>query len=256
MAARSKNVALFDFLSPAFSVISGAISGVTPKLSGWIRVIGIESLQLNMYTTGTVAGAWTVQVATDFRGQDAIALDPRYIRNANGVITALPVPAGAATGPTVFAFFIPDGRYTHFQIVFTPTSGAGVADADMGIITSSPADIGKIADCVAVEFMSPSTSTIAGQPSVDYASTFFSPVNQNQDFKPQPVQADGTIDPPVYFPAIDSANAAITFAAFVSGANVVAKRFGGLEFASIRAKFAPASGFGRVRAFLNSKAMG
>jgi hypothetical protein len=64
---------------------------------------------------------------------------------------------------------------------------------------------------------------------------------------------DGVVDPPLYVAAIDTANSAVSIAATTSGLANLAKRFGNVEFAAIRAKFTPTSGAGRLKATFNSK---
>jgi len=262
MSARAKHNVFFDFVNALFSVISGAISVGVPKQSSWMRIINVESIQFALSTTGTVAGTWLIEIATAANGQDAVPLPAAYIRNSAGAVTALPVPAGSATGPTVFAMFVPDTRYTHMRVTFNPTAGAGNAQADTGLITSRPFDIGKILGGVAAWFVTPASSTHAGQPSVDYCPTYWTHLDAGGSASPPtqpaapPTQNDGTPDAPIYVPAIDSAQTAVAFAALISGANAYCRRLGALEVNSIRAKYLPTSGAGRIVAYLNAKGMG
>lgn len=254
MSARARIATLFDVKIAAFSPLSGAAAGT--QNGAWDRIIDVDSVQYALSSTGTVAGTWSVQVATDFRGSDAIAVDPVLIQNSSGVQTALPVPAGSPLGPTVFQIVIPDPRYTHIRWSFTLTGGAGNKQVDTGLITGVPKDLSKILGGVAVWVNTPSSSTLAGQPAFEYGDSFWYAKNPMVGAQSPPVQADNTADLPFYAPAKDALNAAVTFAAVVSGATNVVTRLGQLEVAAIRAKFTPTSGAGRIKLQLNAKAQG
>jgi hypothetical protein len=253
MSARGRFASLFDFKNAAFSPLSGAAAGT--QQGAWDRVIDVDSIQYALSTTGTVAGIWAVFVATDFRGSNAIAVDPKFIQNTSGIVTALPVPAGAPLGPTVYQIVIPDARYTHIQWQFQLTGGAGNKQVDTGLITSVPKDISKICGGVAVWAEQPATATQAGTASIEYGDLFFYTKNPMVGLSVAPAQADDTPDLPFYLPAVDAANVAVTFAAVTAGLTQM-KRLGALEVASIRGKFTPTSGAGRFKMYLNAKAMG
>jgi hypothetical protein len=255
MSARSKISYLFDFKNALFSPLSGAASGT--QSGAWDRIIDVDTINYVLSSTGTVAGVWSVQVATDFRGSDAIAVDPLFIQNpATGAPLALPVPSGGALGPTTYRIEVPDARYTHIRWTFQLTGGAGNKQVDTGLITSVPKDLSRIQGGVAVWTNGESTSTQAGTASIEYADFYWYKKNPLVGTQSPPQQADGTLDLPFYAPALDASNTAVTIAAITTGGQAILKRLGALEVGAIRAKFLPTSGAGRIKMYLNAKAMG
>lgn len=226
-----------DFKNAAFAVVSGAISGVTPKVSEWIRVLNVDTIAFRLTTTSTANGVWTAETAEDYKGFNAMALPPANVSPA--------FPTGT-TQDQVTTLTIPCRRHSHIRLTFTPSAGAGNANADTGLIVGRPVIIER-KDLAAVYF-DQSNATQAGQWAVDYAATYY-----DREKDAAGPQIDNLADPPLYSAAIDHLNAAITFAATTSGLANFMKRFGALEYAAIRAKFIPTAGAGRLRAIFNSK---
>jgi len=229
--------AAFDFKNAAFAVITGNASGVTPMLSGWIRVINVDSIAFALTTAASTNGVWTAEVAQDYLGASAIPVASRYVS------PAFPTGVNQSATPVIT---IPNRMYTHIRLTFTPSAGSGAVLANTGTITGRGVDIRRHGKGVGVHMYAPDTQ--AGQFSIDYSPTFY-----DRDIGQEGVpQIDNLADPQVWFPAIDSANSAVSIAATTAGVSV-AKRLGLLEFASIRVKFLPTSGAGRARAIVNAK---
>lgn len=236
--AQAPQVAL-DFKNAAHAVISGAISGVTPKVSGWIRVVNVDTVTFATATTSTADGIWTAEVATDYLGSNAVALASNYI--------SPDFPTGAASSATN-VLTIPDRRYTHLRLTFTPSGGAGNATATTGAIVGRPCPIERHSRSNAVAFYVPTGDTTAGQFALEYSETRY-----DRDKDGCPPQIDNLADPQVWYAATDASNTAISIAATTSGGYAVIKRLGAFEFESIRVKYTPTSGFGRARAIINGK---
>lgn len=237
MATRFDAQAAVDFKNAAFAVVSGAISGTTPKQSGWIRVKNVDTVAFTLTTTSTANGVWTAEVATDYLGANAVAVSSTYISPA--------FPTGTSQNATP-VITIPNRRYTHLRLTFTPSAGAGNANADTGVVTGRPINIERKCKGVAIYF-DQSTATQAGQWAVEFGERYWDRDAGGMDTQ------DNLADPPLYVAAMDTANSAVSVAATTSGAANIAKRYGAVEFAAIRVKFTPTSGAGRVRAVVDSK---
>lgn len=233
---------LFDFKNAAFAVISGAISGVTPKVSGWIRVINVDTVSFALSTTDTADGTWTAEIATDYLGANAIALPASYVSPA--------FPTGVEQDDTV-VITIPNRRYTHLRLTFTPSAGAGNAVANTAVITGRGVKVERHSRSNAVMFLVPTGDTIAGQFALEYSATHYD--RDRSDVGEGVPQIDNLADPQVWAAAVDSANTAISIAATTSGGQTLPKRLGAFEFEAIRAKFTATSGAGRARVILNGK---
>lgn len=139
----------FNFNTPSFTPVSGAISGVTPKVSAAITCTGVESITMNLATTSTVNGLWTVQVSNDqkvWTETAGFASQPTY-------------PTGVASSGNVT---VPTWGYQYMQITFTPSAGAGNATATLnGKVQSIPFDLSQ--NIVAsITLNANATDTIAG----------------------------------------------------------------------------------------------
>lgn len=233
---------LFDFKNAAFAVISGAISGVTPKVSGWIRVVNVDTISFALSTTSTANGVWTAEVATDYLGADAIPLSAAYVSPA--------FPTGAASSATS-VITIPNRRYTHLRLTFTPSAGAGDAVANTAVVTGRGVKVERHSRSNAVMFLVPTGDTTAGQFALEFSATHYD--RDRADVGEGVPQIDNLADPQVWAAAVDSTNTAISIAATVSGGHTLPKRLGAFEFEAIRAKYTATSGFGRARVILNGK---
>lgn len=144
---------LLDVTTTAFTPINAAIVGVTPMLSAWQKVKGVESIAMNLATTGTVNGVWTVQVSRDEQAVKTpieTASFPSQPTYPTGV---------ASSGNPV----IPTWGYPYMQVTFTPSAGAGNAVMTLnGRITSRPVDLAQVHIGSAFLFC-PAADTLAGQ---------------------------------------------------------------------------------------------
>lgn len=143
------NKFFLQFNTPSFTPVSGAISGVTPKVSSPITCIGVESITMNLATTGTVNGLWTVQVSNDAKA---------WIESA-GFASQPTYPTGVASSGNVT---VPTWGYQYMQITFTPSAGAGNATATLnGKVQSIPFDLGQN-QVASLTLNANATDTIAG----------------------------------------------------------------------------------------------
>lgn len=230
-----------DFKNAAFAVISGAIAGITPKVGGWVRVKNADTVSYDLSTTGTVNGVWTAAIATDYLGANAIALDPSLVNPA--------FPVGVASSGTS-VLTIPDRRYTHVQLTFTPSAGAGNANANSGIVIGRPVDIKHHDRGVAAFFFVPTTDTQAGNWALEYSPKLYD--RDPGKLMPLPT-IDNLVDLPPWAAAVDSSNTAIAIASPAGAGQSLPKRLGLLEFAAVRAKYTPTSGFGRAQCVICEK---
>jgi len=107
-----------------------AISGTTPIVSAIIPMAAHDSVGLQLITTGTVAGAWKVEVSSNYVGTTngsqygAITASGDWTTIPNSEFSpAITDPAGSATSQYVQA----DLTCRNARITFTPASGAGNA---------------------------------------------------------------------------------------------------------------------------------
>lgn len=236
MSAPSETI--MDLKIAAFAAITGNASGTTPMQSAWIRVINVDTIAFALSTGATTGGVWSAEVATNYLGADAIALDSAYLDSA--------WPTGTNQSATR-TITIPNRRYTHFRLTFTPNTGSGAVLANTGAVTSRGVKLERHIRSASVYFATPTTDTIAGQWALE-----FSPTHYDRDCNAPPA-IDNILDPQVWTAAVDSANAAITIAATTSGGQNLLKRLGCVEPQAIRVKFTPTSGAGRARAIINVK---
>jgi len=108
-----------------------AIVGATPIVSPVITTDVIDLLSLQLITTGTVAGTWTMQASND------------YISTPMGELGDPSQSTGHFSSYTGFTFAAPTGSPTSaileksgfgpraFTLTFTPSSGAGNVTAIM-----------------------------------------------------------------------------------------------------------------------------
>lgn len=110
-----------------------AISGVTPITSAIITTDVIDLLSLQLVTTGTVAGTWTIQASNDYIATPAGEAYGSQPTQATGTFSSytgftFAAPAGSPTSQFVEkSGFGPRA----FKLTFTPSSGAGNVTAIM-----------------------------------------------------------------------------------------------------------------------------
>jgi len=230
----------FQFSTPSFTPVSGAISGTTPKVSSAITVKGVESVAIALATTSTANGLWTIQVSNDesatkvwtesasFPGQ------PTY-------------PTGAASSGTPV---IPTWGYNFMQITFTPSAGAGNATATVsGKVQSAPIDVCQN-ETGSLLLVANATDTLAGtwlpEVSNDWSGMLLNPAGRNQVNKL--VIADGSWGTYLVNPAL-AAKVASTLQAQTSdlGINTTGSP-GTMPYGAFRLAFTPTAGSGTVTA--------
>jgi hypothetical protein len=222
----------------AFAAITGNASGTTPMQSAWMRVINVDTIAFTMTTAASTNGVWTAEVATNYLGADAIAVDSTLVS------PAFPTGVNQSATPVIT---IPNRRYTHLRLTFTPSAGSGAVLANTGAVTSRGVKLERHTRSASVYFATPSTDTIAGQ-----WALYYSPTHYDRDCAGIPT-IDNINDPQVWTAAVDSSNSAISIAATITGGQDLIKRLGVFEPQAMRVKFTPTSGAGRVRCILNVK---
>ncbi len=104
-----------------------AIVGTTP-IPITFPMGQFDGVGLVLVTTGTVAGAWTIQAADDFQPSGLTGLQNVPANAGNfGPVSTLCAPAlvAAAGSPTKQAVQIVPFMWSTGLLTFTPTSGAG-----------------------------------------------------------------------------------------------------------------------------------
>lgn len=125
-------------------LVSTPISGTTPIVSGPIDVRDKDAVSLQLISTGTVAGAWTVAASLDFvpgvtsgavGGSSSGAYgSPAFAGTWSDVSALFARPSAIAAvvsgGGSQYRQAIDHLDARHIQITFTPTSGAGNVQAN------------------------------------------------------------------------------------------------------------------------------
>ena len=239
--------ALIDFESAAFKVVSGNASGVTPIVSGWIRVGGIDTIAWLFVTGASTNVVWTIHTSRDAQGNNPEELDyTTYLSAA--------LPTGTNQNTSVTMTIPPNANY--MRITGTPSAGSGAVEASPGLMVSEPQVIDHCR-YAAVHFYCPASATLAGQAALEF-STNYNPENAKQGLGTLPVTTGSAgADPERWTAAVkhkDDGGAAITIAALSgSTGQDLLLRLGILECVAFRAKFTPSSGFGRYQITANSK---
>jgi hypothetical protein len=241
MGTRAENKYLLDFKNSTNVPVNGtSVSGTTPIVGEWVRIKGVDTIAYALADTGTLNGVWLAEIATDKNGANAIPFPTANVAPA--------LPTGAASTATC-VFTIPNGRYTYMRLTFTPATGTGNVTATTGQITTLPAWLERIKG-VAVWVITSTGSTLAvTTPVIEYGNSYYDRLGNYG----APTQDDNIADLPVYVPAQDASNTAITVAAITSGAAQKLYRLGFLEVPALRARLTPASGSGRLLIFMNQK---
>lgn len=230
----------FQFSTPSFTPVSGAISGTTPKVSAAITTKGIESLAIALATTGTVNGLWTVQVSNDEGTTKA------WIETA-GFPGQPTYPTGAASSGTPV---IPTWGYHFMQLTFTPSAGAGNATATMsGKVQGAPMDTCQN-HTGSLLLVANATDTLAGtwlpEASNDWSGMLLNPAGQGQAKKL--VIADGAWSTFLVNPVLAAKVASTAQTQTVDlGINTTGSP-GAYPYGAFRLAFTPTAGSGTVTA--------
>jgi len=225
---------IMDVSTTAFTPINGAIAGVTPMLSGWQKVAGLESLAVQQQLTGTVAGTWTVQGSPD-GGTTVVQLAtyPSQPNYQNVVGTSSPVQ--------------PTYGFPYIQFTFTPSGGAGNCVLTFnGRMTSRPVDMARFY-AGSVFLYCPAADTLAGQFGIECSNDWGGIGNatganklaiadgQWTDILPSPVIA--------VLVASTGQKRLVRMTISTDGAT------GTIEYGAARVFFTPTAGFGHPQAF-------
>lgn len=237
MATRFNAGILIDFVTLAFKVVSGNASGTTPKPSGIIKALGVESVDVLFVTGASTNVAWTVTVSKDSGFRDPETLTPD---NA--------LPTGTNQNSTVN---IPLHGWPYFKITGTPSAGSGAVEATPTTVYSNPQTLDHV-KLAGILFEGFAADTVAGQAYLDYSA------NKN----PQSINDKGLgalpkntlADPAVWFSATDATDSAYSIPALVaSTGQKIPLNVSSFPWVALRARFSPSAGFGRYRVTFNSK---
>lgn len=212
---------LVDFSYPAASIVSGAISGVTPKVSSWVQVKRCESIAVTLTTTGTANGVWTCEVSND---ETTVKVGV----NRATMDKAPTFPTGTSQNSTVTLYTL---GYKYFRLTFTPSAGAGNADAAVGLIVGAPLDIAQV-HFGSMFLYIPAADNLVGTWLCE-VSNDWSGIGDGQST----TAANGQ-----WADIVSSGDPAITNPS--GSGQSLAVRMGILEFGAIRMKYTPTSGFG------------
>ena len=252
MATRFQAGILLDFESAAFNVVSGNASGTTPKVSGWIRVIGIDRIDWLFVTGATTNVTWTIDTSYDAVGSNADSLPAANILDSNGAVTTLPTGTNQNATRTIV---IPD-RANYIRITGTPSAGSGAVEASPGLIVGKANEIPHCRQA-GVHLFCLASATLAGQAALKYSANYNPPdTKQGRGTLPPTTGAFGA-NPERWFAAMKSANdggAAISIGALsASTGQDVALELGLFSFEAMRGEFTPSAGFGRYTMTFNAK---
>lgn len=210
-----------DLAFDAFAIVSGAISGVTPRVSAWERVVGTDTATLVGSTTATVAGTWKVELASDAGGAGAVD----QITLPNPTILAPATSGGGGSGSFVIAM----RGYSYVRITFTPTSGAGNANVNLGAMVGRWIGVDQ-ANLMSAQLYSPTTSTMAGTWKIEVTNAY----DNNYATSAQS---------PSGLPPIDiSADFVPVIPAMVTGGQNIAPSMQSFPYRAWRITFTPTSG--------------
>jgi len=183
----------WEMVMGSLTPMSGAISGTTPKLSTWIKAVGLESFTVNLATTGTVNGTWTAQ------GSNADdATKPAELIVELGTFPSQPTyPTGVASSGDVVQ---PTYGFRYIRFTFTPSAGAGNATVTFkGKMTGAPLDMAQLHHG-SIHLFVAAADTLAGQFALE-GSNNWSGILQGNKAKGQAF-ADGLWTPYLPSPAI------------------------------------------------------
>lgn len=225
---------IMDVGTTAFTPVSGAIAGVTPKVSAAQKVAGLESIAMNLATTGTVNGLWTVQISNDgvtWIESASLPSQPTY-------------PTGVASSGNPV---VPTWGSRFMQITFTPSAGAGNATATFnGRMTSRPVDLARLTSGSAFLYC-PAADTLAGQFGIE-CSNNWGEIGNATDAKKLAI-ADGQWTDVLPSPVI-AALVASTGQRRLVRLTISTDGAGGvIEYGAVRVHFTPTAGFGNPAAF-------
>jgi len=231
--------------TPAFALISGSVSGTTPKVSGWIELKDVDTFVVAI-TQGTgVNGVWTADVATDANGRDVKPL-PNPPAFPSGV---------AATGSPVIT--MPGDQFYFLRLTFTPSAGSSTAVANAGLITSKPVSTAR-SEIWGMGIYVPAADTLACDIALEFSPNYdLRTVGGSTTSTPQ--FKNTTDDPAIWMPAVGVPSAsgvetAIAIPSVVGSAGQSAYyRFQHFEPIAIRLKVTPTAGFGHFRSWSNGK---
>jgi hypothetical protein len=122
------------------TLLKQAISGTTPIKSKWYGVGELTKVGLQLSTTGTVTGAWSIQGsnllgADGFDDQEAALgadITGTFRLTGNGLVSAT-ADGGGITSPSSEYAQVDDLLVGYIRVVFTPTGGEGSVVAALAI---------------------------------------------------------------------------------------------------------------------------
>jgi len=222
------NGTYLDIDLTAFAIVSGAISGTTPKVSSWQKVAGADTVALVGSTTSTVEGTWKVELSMDgITGVDQSTLPEPYV--------LAPATTGGAGSGT---FVMPMRGHKYVRITFTPTSGAGNANVNMGAIIGVPLSSQQM-NLGSLQLYSPAAATLAG-------TWAFAGSNSGKESPPFPS--------PVWYPFSDyTAELAPAVPAMTTGGQNHKVSLYPFDWKLHRVTFTPTAGAGAMSIFVAGK---
>ncbi len=232
--------------TPAFALISGAVSGTTPKVSGWIELKDVDTFTVAITQGSGVNGVWSAKVATNSLGRDAKDL-PNPPAWPSGV---------AATGtPTIT---MPGDEFYFLQLTFTPSAGSSTVVANAGTATSKPVSTAKSA-IWGMGIYVPAADNLACDWTLEYSPNYdLRTVGGSTTSTPQ--FKNSSDDPAVWISAVwppDPATgnqAAVAIPSAAGSGQKYYMRQQHFEPIAIRLKCAITGGFGHAQAWSNGKA--
>lgn len=223
---------LLDFSYAAASIVSGAISGVTPKVSAWMKVKGVDSVVFTLTTTSTAAGSWSCEVSND-EGTTKVGIDRATLANPPTT------PTGTSQNSAATIYML---GYSYFRLTFTPSGGAGNADAAVGAIQGRPVDLAQITWMSGFLYI-PAADNLTGTWLLEVSNDWSGMLGGRS-----PVPTDG-----LWGDAVVSGDPAITNPAG-SGQSQPVRLTNLVGFGGIRLKYTPTTGFGSAKATFVGKA--
>jgi hypothetical protein len=237
MATRFNAGILIDFVTLAFKVVSGNASGTTPKVSGVIKAIGVESVDVLFVTGASTNVAWSITVSKDAGFHNSETLTPDN-----------ELPTGVGQNSTVN---IPLHGWPYFKITGTPSAGSGAVEATPTTVYGEPQTLDRV-KLAGVLFEGFAADTVAGQAYLDYSANYNPQTQVEKGLGALPKNT--AADPAKWFSATDMTDSAYAIPALVaSTGQTIPLNVSSYPWVALRARFSPSSGFGRYRVTYNSK---
>ncbi len=230
----------WELIMGSLTPMSGAIVIGTPKLSTWIKLVGLESFTATLATTGTVNGIWTAQGSND----DSTVKAPDSIVDLSGYPSQPAYPTGVASSGDVVQ---PTYGFRYIRLSLLASAGAGNATVTFkGQFTGAPLDMAQNHHG-SIHIIAPAADTLAGQFALE-GSNDWSGIFAGSRAKGR-ATADGNWTPYLPSPAIAAKVASTIQDRLIDLGVTTDGATGVIRTGAIRLNFTWTAGFGSPNAY-------